>query len=95
MGPGGGVQVPGWGDGGGGGYLSKYGNPSILPLIGGSGGGGSGGSAGGAGGSILIGASGTITVTGGLYAKGGSGTDYSGGGSGGAVRLIPFPYNNR
>jgi hypothetical protein len=73
-----------------GGYITQYGNPGVLPLIGGSGGGGSGGSAGGAGGSVLIGSSGTITVTGGLYATGGnrSANTTSGGGSGGAVRLI-------
>jgi hypothetical protein len=84
MGPGGG------GSSQNGGYVTSYGNPSVLPLIGGSGGGGSwdnGSSAGGAGGSILIGASGTITVNGGLYAKGGNYYN-SGAGSGGAVRLI-------
>lgn len=76
--------------GGGGRYASQYGNPNVLPLIGGSGGGASttASSGGGAGGSVLIGASGTITITGGLYAKGGSFGNYAGGGSGGAVRLI-------
>ena len=89
LGPGGGS--PGSGYGGVGNYSTSYGNPSVLPLIGGSGGGATsyqGGWAGGAaGGSILVGAAGTITIAGGLYAKGGSG-DPSGGGSGGAVRLI-------
>jgi hypothetical protein len=64
-----------------------YGNPQILPLIGGSGGGGvlnsvSGGAGGGA---ILIAATGTITVNGYIQALGGSGS-YPG--SGGAIRLV-------
>ena len=59
-----------------------YGNPSLLPLIGGSGGGGqnetnynNGGGAGG--GAILIAAGGTILINGSLHANGGSGaTEY-------------------
>ncbi len=78
-----------------------YGNPQLLPLIGGSGGGGgsaalgfTAGAAGGGGGAILIAASGTITLTGTISAKGGdgggSGTALQNGGasgSGGGVRL--------
>ena len=64
-----------------------YGNPQIVPLIGGSGGGGSGGDNGGAGGgAILIAASGTITINGYCHANGGIGAGYNG--SGGAVRLV-------
>ncbi|MGE0331397.1 MAG: hypothetical protein AB7P37_11950 [Ramlibacter sp.] len=80
-----------------------YGTEALQPLIGGSGGGGGGGGlsfegsgGGGGGGAILIAASGTITVTGSIFAYGGSsgqpaGTgagSYGGGGSGGAIRLI-------
>ncbi len=72
-----------------------YGNPSLVPLIGGSGGGGCAGSTtsscfggGGGGGAILIASSGTITVTGSITANGGEGYDAAGGGSGGAIRLI-------
>jgi hypothetical protein len=80
---------------------STYGNPSLIPLIGGSGGGGDGdtfadwqvgGAAGG--GAILIAASQTLAVsaTGAVRANGGSGYDGSsrntGGGSGGGIRLI-------
>ncbi len=80
-----------------------YGSSNLLPLVGGSGGGGgaggvtfagSGGS--GGGGAIMISASGTINITGGIYAQGGwSGyTDgdgrgaVGGAGSGGAIRLV-------
>jgi len=97
LGPGGASAV----DGGVGNYASdpsgnlgkKYGNPAIVPLIGGSGGswftwstpaGGGGG-----GGAILIACSGTITLNGGIEAYGGANTRiYGGGGSGGAVRLV-------
>lgn len=67
-------------------YASTYGNPSIVPLIGGSG----GGAGGGGGGAILIAAAGTITVNGSIVANGGGG---SGGGSGGAIRLVANTIN--
>jgi hypothetical protein len=69
-----------------------YGNPRLLPLIGGSGGGGStdgyGGAAGG--GAILIAATGTVQLDGSIYARGGGGNYNwtSGLGSGGAVRIV-------
>jgi hypothetical protein len=80
---------------------APYGNPSLLPLIGGSGGAGDqeftgdrrGG--GGGGGALLIAASGTTTVNGSLAANGGAGlrsfagTDNdSSGGSGGGIRIV-------
>lgn len=79
-----------------------YGNPFILPLIGGSGGGGSsgrgisfGGGCGSGGGAILIASSGTITLSTGslISVSGGRGGDWpidttARGGSGGAIRLI-------
>ena len=87
LGPGGGYNSPGL-------YSSLYGNPSILPLIGGSGagaaaGGGSSplGSGGGGGGALLIAASNTILVTGNLTALGGGSVSYADG-SGGAIKLI-------
>jgi hypothetical protein len=56
-----------------------YGNPTLIPLIGGSGGGGGAGGpllpgsgGGGGGGAILIAASGTINVTGSVLANGGT-----------------------
>ena len=65
-----------------------YGNPFLIPLVGGSGGGGtifsSGGS--GGGGAILLAASGDIAVNGSILA--GYGYTCGGAGSGGAVRLI-------
>ena len=80
-----------------------YGSNLLLPLIGGSGGGGgSGGTAfggsggGGGGGAILIASSGTVSVTGTIYAYGGDsgaaagaasgGT--GGSGSGGGIRIV-------
>lgn len=99
----GGLGPGGGGTGGGGGFGSPgdgtnggetYGNPPVVPLIGGSGGGGrvntptSGGS--GAG-SILIASSGTIAFgsIGRIYAEGGDGRgSSSGAGSGGGIRLI-------
>ena len=86
-GPGGGNPS---GNGTDGYYAGVYGNPQIIPLIGGSGGsGGSGWSGGGGGGSILVAAPSLITVTGTIRANGGSGQGFaSGGGSGGAIRLI-------
>lgn len=85
---------------------ASYGSAQLLPLIGGSGGGGGvggstfeGSGGGGGGGAILIAASGTVNITGGLFANGGSGgasqgggTNISGGGggggSGGAIRIL-------
>jgi hypothetical protein len=70
---------------GGGTYSSTYGNPSLVPLIGGSGGhAGTGG-----GGAILIAAGSTIQVNGLISAIGVS-TNQSGSGqgSGGAIRLV-------
>jgi hypothetical protein len=72
-------------------YASRYGNPRIMPLIGGSG--GSGGNSGwlhfqppsGGGGAILIAASGTIRLNGKVLSNGGGG---NAGGSGGGIRLI-------
>lgn len=76
----------------------KFGATTILPLIGGSGGGGGGannnsrgGAGGGGGGAILIASSGTITLSGGIFARGGNGgtgNSGGGGGAGGAIRLI-------
>ena len=80
----------GFGPGGGNGvgvYSGTYGNPQILPLIGGAGGGGGSGNNGGCGGgAILIAASGTITVNNYIHANGGS-TSYASG-SGGGIRLV-------
>ncbi|WP_255989552.1 hypothetical protein [Chitinolyticbacter albus] len=90
-------------DKGGGAAGTSYGSELLLPLIGGSGaGGGAGGSnypgtgGGGGGGALLIAASGTVNITGGIYARGGAGgssagTGYGasgGGGSGGAIRVV-------
>jgi hypothetical protein len=68
-----------------------YGNPSLLPLIGGSGGAGyssdtRGG--GGGGGAILIASAGTLSISGSVHAQGGSNAGGAGGGSGGGIRLI-------
>ena len=73
-------------------YASSYGNPSIIPLIGGSGQGSSAnisGPGGGGGGAILIAAPNNISFTspGAITANGGSGSA-GGYGSGGAIRLI-------
>lgn len=68
-----------------------YGNPSLIPLIGGSGGSGSDSYGGGAGGgAILIASGGTITLNGTLQANGGAarGGWTSGSGSGGGIRLV-------
>ena len=70
---------------------SAYGNPSLLPLIGGSGGAGFAGDSrggGAGGGAILIASSETIAVAGTIRANGGGSAGGTGGGSGGAVRLI-------
>jgi hypothetical protein len=81
---------------------AAYGNPSLIPLIGGSGGAGdlefNGGrrGGGGGGGALLIASTGTVTVasTGEVRANGGIGNvlgfdgDDSGGGSGGGIRVV-------
>jgi len=80
LGVGGGVVSPNPGL-----FASSYGNPSLVPLIGGS-----GGFSGGAGGGvILIAASGTIQVSGTINSLGGgTGGSSQGSGSGGGVRLV-------
>ncbi len=82
---------------------SAYGSSLLLPLIGGSGGGGgmggnsfAGSGGGGGGGALLIASSGTLTVSGGIYANGnraglsggGNCGAAGGGGSGGGIRLV-------
>jgi hypothetical protein len=68
-----------------GGGVFNYGNPQLIPLIGGSGGSGGGGAGGGGGGAILIAASGNTIINGSLRSFGGT-SSY--GGSCGAIRLI-------
>ncbi len=99
FGPGGG-DVPGQGTpgsyatvGSGNAPSSIYGNPGIIPLIGGSGGGGhqsSAEQAGGAGGgAILIACPGRMLIVGGIEANGGRAHGRNAGiGSGGAIRLV-------
>lgn len=66
-------------------YASVYGNPSIVPLTGGSG----GYAGGGGGGAILITAAGTVQIGGSITSLGGSyGYSGSGNGSGGAIRIV-------
>ena len=70
-----------------------YGNPSLIPLIGGSGGGGSAPKGGGAGGgAILIASGGNLAISGTIRANGGIAFDasasHSGGGTGGGIRLV-------
>lgn len=66
-------------------YASVYGNPSIIPLVGGSG----GFAGGGGGGAILIATSGTLQLTGSITAYGGAYSfNGSGNGSAGAIRLV-------
>ena len=68
-----------------------YGNPSLIPLLGGSGGGGDGndpGGGGAGGGAILIACQNTLSVTGTVRANGGSRSFHSGGGSGGGIRMV-------
>lgn len=80
-----------------------YGSAILQPLIGGSGGGGGrggtnypGSGGGGGGGAMLIASSGTVTITGNIYANGGYGGLIAGAGaggpggagSGGAVRIV-------
>ncbi len=106
FGPGGG-KIPAWyALGAGGSYGSPgeygpatYGNPSLIPLVGGSGGGGESTgsyadspyiSGGGGGGAILVASGGNLTVSGEIRANGGTahqGYD-TGSGSGGGIRLI-------
>ena len=79
---------------------ATYGNPSLIPLVGGSGGGGvtsnrnygwvstSGGAGAGA---MLIAAAGNLSILGAIRANGGGITinsDMAGGGSGGGIRLV-------
>ena len=100
-GPGGGGYPASWTQGAAGSYATvgagllagaTYGNPQVVPLLGGSGGAGASdldnGGAGAGGGAILIAAGGTITVNGQVRANGGNGTNMTSGGSGGAVRLV-------
>jgi hypothetical protein len=78
-----------------------YGNPEIVPLIGGSGGGATSyglwaGGGGAGGGAILISASGSVALNGSIRANGGNGSRDDGpsgswpgeGGSGGAIRIV-------
>lgn len=80
-----------------------YGQPSLLPLIGGSGGAGgaggstyTGGGGGGGGGAILIASSKNLYVSGYIQANGGNGAESAGvgcgggggGGAGGGIRLV-------
>ena len=92
---------PGFGPGGGSGpgysgnyaaTIYSYGNPQILPLIGGSGGSGAGAVNGcGGGGAILIAVTGTMNLTNGnLHATGGYNSGTTGSGSGGGIRLVAY-----
>lgn len=87
----------GYSDTQGGSYAGVYGNPQILPLIGGSGGHpyspfGAGVSSGAGGGAILVVAGGNVTINGSISAKGGVGYYYyqslAGGGAAGAIRVV-------
>jgi len=69
-----------------------YGNPSLVPLLGGSGGGGDAdnpGGGGGGGGALLIACPNAVTIAGQISANGGSqsGSD-AGGASGGGIRIV-------
>lgn len=82
-------------DYGGGLYSRYYGNPAIIPLIGGAGAGGGYGAAGSSGGgAILIVAGGVVRVDGAILGRGGYGVDFGGSpggrgaGAGGAVKVI-------
>ncbi|MGJ8726418.1 MAG: hypothetical protein ACSHYB_17860 [Roseibacillus sp.] len=80
-----------------------YGNPSLLPLIGGSGGAGDGErifgdvGGGGGGGAILVACKNCISLSGIIRANGGpgfgSGDRETGGGSGGGVRVVCNEFN--
>ena len=69
-----------------------YGNPFLLPMIGGSGGGGGTGAlggGGGGGGAVLVAANTRIVVSGSIVANGASqGDGFINSGSGGAIRLV-------
>jgi len=78
-------------------FVSTYGNPQLLPMIGGSGGSGGDanyGAGGGGGGAILLASSTNILVNGSILARGGNrennvGINFQRGlGSGGAIRLV-------
>lgn len=97
----GGAAGDGFGPGGsssGGSYAfavgtgTAYGNPEVIPLIGGSGGRGASNAGGGGGGAILIAAANLVTVNGTIDASGGGGGsgigNVGGGGSGGAIRIV-------
>lgn len=100
FGVGGGSQG-GWGGGGSYGTAGNngstvYGNPSLIPLIGGSGGGNapsySDSSGGGGGGAMLIASEGFVTINGIVQANGGHGrlapAHGGAGGSGGGIRIV-------
>lgn len=73
----------------GGRHALSYGNPQLIPLIGGSGGPGGSGSGSAGGGAILIACAGTFNLTGRIDADGGDWQQFNfGGGAGGGVRLI-------
>ncbi len=77
-------------------YASAYGNPQIIPLIGGSGGAQAFNrsySGGGGGGAILIAAPSTIQFTNGTITAVGAIDGNTAGGSGGAIRLIANQVN--
>ena len=87
LGPGGGSSVNALG-----GYNASYGNPQILPLVGGSGSSSTSAwpaSGGGAGGALLIAAPSTIQITGSVTAVGGFAVQNGyANGAGGAIKLI-------
>lgn len=64
-------------------FLGAYGNPRLIPLIGGSGGGAGDAPGGAGGGAMLIACSGSITLSGRISSNGGS--VY---GTGGGIRLV-------
>lgn len=97
FGVGGASRVPDGSWGYGGSYATvgyagpaSYGNPSVLPLIGGSGGSGAHNSTGGGAGAgaILIAVANTLTINGSVRANGGAPAASNGGGSGGGIRLV-------
>lgn len=82
-----GAGSQGYNKGGAGG--ASWSHWSYQNIVGGSGGGcgkGHGGS--GGGGALIVAASGTITLTGAIYARGGAASSYGGAGGGGMVRLV-------
>jgi hypothetical protein len=93
QGPAGNGTGLGWGGGHPPCYITCYGNPQIIPLIGGSGSSastyqGQGRAGNGGGGAILIACAGTVTINGKITADGGPYLGGSFNGSGGAVKLI-------